>query len=199
MKSDFVGFHHGNRYVDFVQLLWLFNSPRETRNIIRLDLHEAGLLYKYASKVGKGNILEIGRYWAGSTVLLAVATHAKDMTKVISVDVVEGCHDPDADDWLKEYPWKNRIDIRTGNSHAMKNVPLSMLFVDGDHSYEGVKKDFIHHWNYLNGPCLAHDYTDPTCEGVTRFIDEWIEEGYAEIIEQVGTMVALKKLKDYEI
>ena len=199
MKSDFVGFHHGNRYVDFVQLLWLFNSPRETRNIIRLDLHEAGLLYKYASKVGKGNILEIGRYWAGSTVLLAVATHAKDMTKVISVDVVEGCHDPDADDWLKEYPWKNRIDIRTGNSHAMENVPLSMLFVDGDHSYEGVKKDFTHHWNYLYGPCLAHDYTDPTCEGVTKFIDEWIEEGYAEIIEQAGTMIALKKLKDYEV
>jgi len=199
MKRDFVGFHHGNRYVDFIQLLWLFNSPRETRNIIRLDLHEAGLLYKYASKVVAGNILEIGRYWAGSTVLLAVATHAKDMTKIISVDVVEGCHDPDADDWLKEYPWKNRIDIRTENSHAMENVPLSMLFVDGDHSYEGIKKDFIHHWNYLNGPCLAHDYTDPTCKGVTEFIDEWIEEGYAEIIEQEGTMVALKKLKDYEI
>ena len=78
----------------------------------------------------------------------------------------------------------------------MENLPLSMLFVDGDHSYEGVKKDFTHHWNYLNGPCLAHDYTDPTCEGVTQFIDEWIEEGYAEIIEQAGTMVALKKLKN---
>ena len=198
MKSDFVGFHHGNRYVDFVQLLWLFNSPRETRNIIRLDLHEAGLLYKYASKVAAGNILEIGRYWAGSTVLLAVATHAKDMTKVISIDCIEGCHDPDADDWLNEYPWKNRIDIRVDNSHTMENLPLSMLFVDGDHSYEGIKKDFYHHWNFLHGPCLAHDYTDPTCEGVTKFIDEWIEKGYAEIIEQVGTMVALKKLKNYE-
>ena len=199
MKSDFIGFHHGNRYVDFVQLLWLFNSPRETRDIIRLDLHEAGLLYKHASKVDKGNILEIGRYWAGSTVLLAVATHCKDMTKVISIDCIEGCHDPDADDWLNKYPWKNRIDIRVGNSHTMENIPLSMLFVDGDHSYEGVKKDFTHHWNYLNGPCLAHDYTDPTCEGVTKFIDEWIEEGYAEIIEQAGTMIALKKLKDYEV
>ena len=198
MKSDFVGFHQGNRYVDFVQLLWLFNSPKETRNIIRLDLHEAGLLYKYASKVSAGNILEIGRYWAGSTVLLAVATHAKDMTKVISIDCIEGCHDPDADDWLNEYPWKNRIDIRVDNSHTMKNLPLSMLFVDGDHSYDGIKKDFIHHWNFLHGPCLAHDYTDPTCEGVTKFIDEWIEKDYAEIIEQVGTMVALKKLKNYE-
>ena len=199
MKSDFVGFHHGNRYVDFVQLLWLFNSPRETRDIIRLDLHEAGLLYKYASKVRAGNILEIGRYWAGSTVLLAVATHAKDMTKVISIDCIEGCHDPDADDWLNEYPWKNRIDIRVDNSHTMENLPLSMLFVDGDHSYEGIKKDFYHHWNYLHGPCLCHDYNELTTPGVTKFIDEFVKDGYGEIIEQEGTMIALKKLKNYEI
>ena len=198
------------RQSDFAHLLWLFNSPRETRNIIRLDLHEAGLLYKYAKQqwvqpqklfhhTGRGNIiLEIGRYWAGSTVLLAVATHHSDV-KIVSVDVVEGCHDPDVDDWLNEYEEKERIDIRVDNSWAMENIPISLLFVDGDHSYEGVKKDFIHHWNYLNGDCLAHDYTDPTCEGVTKFIDEWIEEGYAEIIEQVGTMVALKRLKNYEV
>jgi hypothetical protein len=191
---------------DFSHLLWLFNSPRETRNIIRLDLHEAGLLYKYASqqwtrmpKDETGNvILEIGRYWAGSTVLLAMATHDTKV-KIVSVDVVEGCHDPDADDWLNNYEEKERIDIRVANSWAMKNFPISLLFVDGDHTYEGVKKDFIHHWNYLNGPCLAHDYTDPTCEGVTEFIDEWINDGYANPIEQAGTMIALEKLKDYEI
>ena len=195
---------------DFAHLLWLFNSPRETRNIIRLDLHEAGLLYKYAKQTwiepkklfhhtGKGNtILDIGRYWGGSTVLLAMATHNSDVN-VVSVDVVTGCHDPDVDDWLNNYEEKDRIDIRVDNSHAMENIPLSMLFVDGDHSYEGIKKDFIHHWNYLNGDCLAHDYFDSTCVGVTQFITEWIEEGYAEIIEQAGTMIALKKLKDYEV
>ena len=195
---------------DFVELLWLFNSPRETRDIIRLDLHEAGLLYKYAKQTwvqpeklfhhtGRGSvILEIGRYWGGSTVLLAMATHHSDV-KIVSVDVVKGCHDPDVDDWLNEYEEKERIDIRVDNSWAMETIPISLLFVDGDHSYESVKKDFIHHWNYLYGPCLAHDYTDPTCEGVTKFIDEWIEEGYAEIIEQVGTMVALKRLKNYEV
>ena len=195
---------------DFAHLLWLFNSPKETRDIIRLDLHEAGLLYKYAKQTwiepkklfhhtGKGNtILEIGRYWGGSTVLLAMATHNSDVN-VVSVDVVTGCHDPDVDDWLNNYEEKDRIDIRVDNSHAMENIPLSMLFVDGDHSYEGIKKDFIHHWNYLNGDCLAHDYFDSTCVGVTQFITEWIEEGYAEIIEQAGTMIALKKLKDYEV
>ena len=197
-------------YSDFSELLWLFNSTRDTRDIIRLDLREAGLLYKYAKQTwiepkklfhhtGKGNtILEIGRYWGGSTVLLTMATHNSDVN-VVSVDVVEGCHDPDVDDWLNDYEEKERIDIRVDNSWAMENMPLDMLFVDGDHSYEGVKRDFIHHWNHLNGDCLAHDYGDPTCPGVTQFIDEWINGGYADGIEQVGTMGALKKLKDYEI
>ena len=195
---------------DFAYLLWLFNSTRETRDIIRLDLNEAGLLYKYAKQTwiepkklfhhtGKGNtILEIGRYWGGSTVLLTMATHNSDVN-IVSVDVIEGCHDPDVDDWLNDYEEKERIDIRVDNSHAMENIPLSLLFVDGDHSYEGIKKDFIHHWNYLHGDCVAHDYGDPTCPGVTQFIDEWINDGYADGIEQEGTMVALKKLKDYEI
>jgi len=147
-------------------------------------------------KTRDGNIiLEIGRYWAGSLMLLAIATHDSKV-KIISVDVIEGCHDPDVDDWLNNYEEKERIDIRVDNSHTMENISLSMLFVDGDHSYEGIKKDIYHHWNYLHGPCLCHDYTDPTCEGVTRFIDEWIEDGYAEIIEQEGTMVALRKLKN---
>ena len=49
---------------DFVELLWLFDSPpneihygkgylRQTRNIIRLDMNEAGLLYKYAKQQWK--------------------------------------------------------------------------------------------------------------------------------------------------
>ena len=185
---------------DFSHLLWMFNSPRETRDIIRLDLREAGLLYKYAKglvHLQGAQILEIGRYWAGSLVLLAVATHNSDV-KIVSVDVIEGCHDPDADDWLNDYEEKDRLDIRVDNSHGMKNLPIDLLFVDGDHSYEGIKKDFIHHWNHLHGACLVHDYTESTTPGVTKFIDEFIDDGYAEITEQVGTMIALKKLKTTE-
>ena len=192
---------------DFAYLLWLFNSTRETRDIIRLDLNEAGLLYKYAKQTwidprklfhhtGKGNtILEIGRYWGGSTVLLAMATHNSDVN-IVSVDVIEGCHDPDVDDWLNDYDEKDRIDIRVDNSHTMENFPISLLFVDGDHSYEGCKKDFDHHWNWVNGPILCHDYTDPTCPGVTQCVDEYIDAGYARIVEQASTMVVLEKLKD---
>ncbi len=182
---------------DFVQSLWLFDSPRETRNVIRLDLHEAGVLYKWAMMWNDDNktILEIGRYWGGSTVLLALATHGSNK-KIISIDITEGCHDPDVDEWLEKYEEKDRIDLRVGNSHEMEPVPLSMLFVDGDHSYNGIKKDIYQHWDSLDGPCLAHDYTCPMAPGVTKFIDEFINDGYAEVIEQIQTLVVLRKLKN---
>ena len=208
---------------DFVNLLWLFMPPKELlansffpigidswkkesntkKNIIGIDLQEAGLLYNYAKqqwkkipKTDEGNIiLEIGRYWGGSTVLLATATHDSNV-KIVSVDIVEGCLNPDTENWLNNYEEKERIDIKVSNSQTMKNLPLSMLFVDGDHTYDGFKKDILHHWNYLNGPCLCHDYKNPFMPGITTFVNEFVEDGYAEIIECIKSLVVLRKLKD---
>mgnify|MGYP001163622109 FL=1 len=208
---------------DFVDLLWLFRPPKENnteflplgaftwntpqpppKNIIGLTLHEAGLLYKYAKEQWKklpkddaGNIiLEIGRYWGGTTVLLAHATHDSNV-KVVSVDIVEGCLNSETENWLNTYEERKRLNIRVDNSQAMDNLPLSMIFVDGDHTYEGFKNDILHHWNYLNGPCLCHDYNHPHLPGVTTFVTEFINAGYAEIIECVDNLVVLKKIKDY--
>ena len=181
---------------EFLESMWLFNIDKTTRHLIRLDIDEAALLWIYAKEVPPpATILEIGRLLGGSTVLLALATHGSDK-KIISVDLNEGPLNADVDEWLEEYEEKDRIDIRVDNSHTMENLPLSMLFVDGDHSYEGIKKDFYHHWNYLHGPCLCHDYLGFENRGVIKFIDEFIEQGYAEKVEQVSSMLVLKKLRD---
>ena len=55
---------------------------------------------------------------------------------------------------------------------------------------------YIHHWNYLNGPCLCHDYNNRFMPGVTTFVNEFVEDGYAEIIECIKSLVVLRKLKD---
>jgi hypothetical protein len=181
---------------EFLESMWLFNIDKTTRQVIRLNIDEAALLWIYAKEVPPpATILEIGRFVGGSTVLLSMATHESDK-KIISVDLNEGPHNADVDEWLEEYEERDRIDIRVENSHTMKNIPLSLLFVDGDHSYDGIKKDIYHHWNYLNGPCLCHDYMGFENRGVIKFIDEFIEQGYAEKVEQVSSMLVLKKLRD---
>ena len=48
---------------DFSLLLWMFASPRETRDIIRLNLHEAGLVHDDRHLTELGNeILAQGLY-----------------------------------------------------------------------------------------------------------------------------------------
>jgi len=185
------------------------------KNVIQQDSIDAQLLYRYAfnlpsTKHGHANtILEIGRYKAGSTVVLASATHNKDLN-IISVDIndshmLEGVlreQHSSATDWLDAYEQKHRIDIRIENSNTMENIPMSLLFVDGDHSYNGIKKDFEHHWNYLNhnGFCLVDDYdiTDPSKNGVAFFVIDWIRKGYAEVVEVGKQIIVLRKLKNWD-
>src|SRR6266702_1597769 len=56
----------------FEDLTWLFMCDSRNRGIIRQGFDEAALLWK-AVKATAGDILEIGRNRAGSTVLLAAA------------------------------------------------------------------------------------------------------------------------------
>jgi hypothetical protein len=175
------------------------------KNVIQQHPVDAKLLYKYAFNLPRikhghvNTILEIGRYKAGSTVVLASATHNKDLN-IISVDIEE--QHSSATDWLDVYEQKHRIDIRVENSNTMKNIPMSLLFVDGDHTENGLKKDFEHHWNYLNqnGFCLVDDYdiTDATKNGVAFFITDWIKKGYAEVVEVGEEIIVLRKLKNWE-
>jgi len=179
--------------------------PMGKKSISQLGYADAKLLYRYAFNLPRlkyehvNTILEIGRYKAGSTMLLTAATHNKDLN-IISVDIEE--QHSSAYDWLDAYEQKHRIDIRVENSNTMENIPMSLLFVDGDHSYDGLKKDFEHHWNYLNqnGFCLVDDYdiTNATKNGVAFFITDWIKKGYAEVVEVGKQIIVLRKLKNWE-
>jgi predicted O-methyltransferase YrrM len=191
----------------FDNLMNILNEGgNEGGGVMQLTEADAELLYRYAMQVKNYNseattILEIGRFRAGSTMILAGATHGNDIN-IVSVDIRDACRHcfSTAYDWLDTYDEKQRIDIRTEDSTTMKNMPISLLFVDGDHSYEGIKKDFIHHWNYLDGVCLVDDYNIlmRSKQGVVTFLDEWIKDGYAEVIESAEEMVAIRKLKNWE-
>ncbi|MGF1513559.1 MAG: class I SAM-dependent methyltransferase [Elainellaceae cyanobacterium] len=61
----------------------------------------------------------------------------------------------------------------------------TMVFVDGDHRYEGVKRDLMSLSGFLapGTPVLCHDYTNPENDtgelGVRQAIDEFVAEGFA--------------------
>ncbi|MEM9451310.1 MAG: class I SAM-dependent methyltransferase [Cyanobacteria bacterium P01_E01_bin.6] len=65
------------------------------------------------------------------------------------------------------------------------SVKPTMVFVDGDHRYEGVKKDLLILSKFLSPgtSVLCHDYRNPENDtgilGVRRAVNEFVEEGYA--------------------
>src|SRR5262249_33664780 len=63
---------------------------------------------------------------------------------------------------------------------------VGFLFIDADHSYEGVRLDWTS-WRCRLGPrakVAFHDYENPSFEGVTRLADELIAAGDLRWIER---------------
>jgi predicted O-methyltransferase YrrM len=131
----------------FEDLVWLFQCDSRNRGIIAQGFDEAALLWK-AAKATAGNILEIGRKRAGSTVILAAATGDTDRA-IYSLDLRLRPH-PRCKDYLERPANQDRVQLRVANSRQpLPGVIYGLLFVDGDHSLEGVLADVRAHWNAL--------------------------------------------------
>lgn len=72
------------------------------------------------------------------------------------------------------------------------SIQPTMVFVDGDHRYEGIARDLQLLTNLLSGgiPVLCHDYTNSENDtgeyGIRQAVTEWVEAGYAQLIGSFG-------------
>ena len=144
----------------FEDLTWLFTCDSRNRGLIRQGFNEAALLWK-AVKATSGNILEIGRNLGGSTVLLAAAAAAG--REIYSIDNRSN-EDRACKDYLNQPVNRGRVHLLVTDSRGpLPNLSVGFLFIDGDHTFEGVLGDVVAHWNALQSlddkPALAafHD------------------------------------------
>lgn len=142
--------------IGFEELIYLFSTPSNTRGICRLNYDEAAMLYKYC-RLCSGDVVELGRWDAGSTIIMAAATqkiiYSIDIRKRIAVKKS-----------LNSLPfsYRNRIELIHGDSSTVgKNwtIPISLVFIDGDHTLSGVRKDIITWQDHIlpGGYMLLHD------------------------------------------
>lgn len=173
-----------------------------------IDRDEAELLYQLAAKVSVGCIVEIGSYRGRSTVALALGSQKGHDSPVYAIDpheqyvgVLGGNFGPE--DRLAFY--KNML--KTG---CVKNVrlinlgsdevalawrrPIGLLWIDGDHSYQAVKRDFENLSRHVvaGGYIAFHDSLDMDL-GPVRVINEISAGGGYSRSFQAGLITVLRK------
>jgi predicted O-methyltransferase YrrM len=140
---------------------------------IRLDPWEGELLFMLAARAKLG-ILEIGRYNGGSVFLLACANAA---VPIHSID-----NQPQDDARLQQLLDRasvgQNVDLIVGDSQNARYPqvgPIDLLFVDGDHSYEGVTADLRNWYDLVSvgGHIVLHDcyHGSPVMDAAWDFVN----------------------------
>ena len=136
-------------------------------------------------------ILEIGTA-RGGTLFLA-SQLADDNALVISIDLPDGMYGGGYPNWkiplYKSFKKKNQtIELIQGDSHSeeilnklksiLKEKKIDYLFIDGDHTYEGVKHDFETYTKLLNNHAIVafHDIVTDRSEIPNHFVYEYWNE-----------------------
>lgn len=194
-------YHEVERWPDslegFEDLAFLFSSNQLNHGIVSLQLDEAALLYRLARGVSPGAaVVEIGRFKGGSTLLLASALPqgaelwSYDLHVAIRGDLGGARLDAELETALGRYGLRNRVQLLVADSRVAEPPPRApeLVFVDGDHSYEGARADY-ERWRELVAPgghLLFHDAVDTGGYGNVYL-------GVARVVEEIERDRALER------
>ena len=165
-----------DRNQDALQTKRVYMLPRESsiqREVIRLEPWEGEYIYLLAARARRG-IVEVGRFSGGSTFLLACANPT---VPIYSIDIA-----PKDDEKLRGYFRENsvgdnvRLIVGDSQHTDYPDIPdVDMLFIDGDHSYQGCTNDLEHWYSKVvdGGHIVLHDayYGCEVQNSVLDFID----------------------------
>lgn len=166
--------------------LYLKSSYRQLKQAFSISSHltieERIILYKL-SRTGK-TIAEIGSYLGASACCFGMALKENGLGEVFCIDtwnndsMSEGERDTWQDFQTNTCAYRDYIiPIRGFSNDVVENLHkrvshLDLLFIDGDHSYESVKADWLAYQRFLTSGSIVvfHDYG--WAEGVQRVVHE---------------------------
>jgi predicted O-methyltransferase YrrM len=190
------------RIAGFEDLAFLFRSSQLDHGIASLRFDEAALLFRTVRSLGRATIAELGRYKGGSTFVMASAMEPG--SQLWSYDLhLHGPDGPRGEDLDRELAGalaRFGIDgvqllVADTRTAAQPPQPCDLVFVDGDHSYEGARADFERWRNAIRpgGHLLFHDAVDTAGwgtvhAGVVQLVAEIEREADFAAADGAGTI-----------
>lgn len=156
-------------------------------------------------KVTPVNIVEIGSYCGGSTVIIAqAAIKRNEAVNIIIIDPFESHGDRYRWDYeeafdnnMEHFGLENNIEkIKDTSFNASKNWDreIDFIFIDGDHEYQSVVKDIKNFIPYVKkgGLFAFHDYKARGKDGVRNAVNELVLPHY-ETVFYIGSLICFRK------
>jgi hypothetical protein len=160
-------------------------------------LNECIKLYELAKSSNK-NIVEIGSWLGRSSIILAAGSFESQRVPVYCVDTWTDLENTNHYNYYPEFMNNiKRVGVDKiicplkGDSVEVSKIfagEIDLLFIDGDHSYEGVKRDYVAWSPKVNGYIAFHDYLNEP--GVTRLVNELDTD-----IDLTYSLAVIKKIK----
>ena len=175
-------------------------------------------LFNY-SFLSSGSIIEIGSHLSYSSIIMASAFRKNENRKLYAIDPFireKGWGNGGSDDWI--YKKHSQLQFATElveKSGLKENVifikgysndviskfdqinDVGMIFIDGDHSYDGCKSDLDSYSSILvkGGYLVMHDYNCPQHNGVKKAMDEFLlkNEDFEKLFLIDSILVVKKK------
>jgi predicted O-methyltransferase YrrM len=177
-----------------------------------MTVRQTAYLFGLVRRLAARTAIEIGRYKGGSTLTIAAAMKLGGGGRLWSVDVGEKearlrsegrrSYDQQIADMCRRFGFD--VELIAGDSRTVQidSGPVDLVFIDGDHSYEGVRSDFERFGRRVrvDGAVLFDDAFDEQLfrthsDTVGRLVQEIRAEGGFELVKVVDRMAHLKRLR----
>lgn len=156
-------------YPLFKLICWIIPTKNSVTHLLTLMKHAV------SSKIC---ILEVGTHVGGSAVVLGIGSkmYGKNNPKLVTIDIAQPkiCAEGFFE-LFKEFLPSDRHIIQSDSKSFSFNEPIDLLFIDGDHEYEGVYADCCKYIPLLvkGGICIFDDAkTSGVSTAVTKFFDD---------------------------
>jgi predicted O-methyltransferase YrrM len=197
--------------LQFEHLAGLFASTSLDHGVISMPVRQAAYLFGLIRELKPQKVIEIGRYKGGSTLLIAAAMNGEG--EFWSIDIGEKEARLQGDETSRPFDrqlvdvcrrFGLRVNIIVGDSRTIRieTNEVDLVFIDGDHSYEGVRNDFERFGKRVRvgGAVIFDDAFDERIfkthsDTVGQFVQEIVAEGEFRVAKAVNRMAHLERIQ----
>jgi predicted O-methyltransferase YrrM len=196
----------------FEHLAGLFASTTLDEGVISMNIRQAAYLFGLVQAMAPSRVIEIGRYKGGSTLLIAAAMGG--VGRFWSIDIAGAGHHlaprdvvrpvpVQVDDICRRLGFPVEVLVADSRTVELDTGAVDLVFIDGDHSYEGARNDFERFGRRVRvgGAVLYDDCFDdgffrvPHTEGVGRAVAEIEAAGDFKLVKRVCRLAHLERVR----